>query len=36
MGLEPVAESLADTEAYIKAEIRKWAGVVEAAKITAD
>ncbi len=36
MGLEPVAENLTDTEAYIKAEIRKWARVVEAAKITAD
>ena len=36
MGLEPVAENLTDTEAYIKAEIRKWARIVEAAKITAD
>jgi tripartite-type tricarboxylate transporter receptor subunit TctC len=36
MGLEPVAENLTDTDAYIKAEIRKWARVVEAAKITAD
>jgi tripartite-type tricarboxylate transporter receptor subunit TctC len=36
MGLEAVAENLTDTEAYIKAEIRKWARVVEAAKITAD
>jgi len=36
MGLEPVAENLTDTETYIKAETRKWARVVEAAKITAD
>jgi tripartite-type tricarboxylate transporter receptor subunit TctC len=36
MGLEPVAENLTDTDAYIKAEIRKWARIVEAAKITAD
>jgi len=36
LGLEPVAESLAATDAYIKSEIRKWARVVEAAKITAD
>jgi tripartite-type tricarboxylate transporter receptor subunit TctC len=36
MGLEPVAENLAATDAYIKSEIRKWARVVEAAKITAD
>jgi tripartite-type tricarboxylate transporter receptor subunit TctC len=34
MGLEPVAENLAATDAYIKSEIRKWAPVVEAAKIT--
>jgi tripartite-type tricarboxylate transporter receptor subunit TctC len=36
MGLEPVAEGLAESEAYIQAEIRKWARVVEAAKITAN
>ncbi len=36
LGLEPVAESLGATDAYIKSEIRKWAGVVRAAKITAD
>jgi tripartite-type tricarboxylate transporter receptor subunit TctC len=36
LGLEPVAENLAATDAYIKSEIRKWARVVEAAKITAD
>ena len=36
LGLEPVAESLAATDAYMKAEIRKWARVVEAAKISAD
>jgi tripartite-type tricarboxylate transporter receptor subunit TctC len=36
MGLEPVAENLAATDAYIKSEIRKWARVVEAAKITSD
>ena len=36
LGLEPVAESLASTDAYIKSEIRKWARVVEAAKITVD
>ena len=36
MGLEPVAENLSATDAYIKSEIRKWARVVEAAKITSD
>jgi tripartite-type tricarboxylate transporter receptor subunit TctC len=36
LGLEPVGENLAATDAYIKSEIRKWARVVEAAKITAD
>jgi len=36
IGLEPVAENLAATDAYIKSEIRKWARVVEAAKITSD
>jgi tripartite-type tricarboxylate transporter receptor subunit TctC len=36
MGLEPVADDLAATDAYIKSEIRKWARVVQAAKITAN
>jgi len=36
LGLEPVAEDLGATDAYIKSEIRKWARVVEAAKITPD
>ena len=36
LGLEPAAESLEATDAYIKSEIRKWARVVAAAKITAD
>jgi tripartite-type tricarboxylate transporter receptor subunit TctC len=36
LGLEPVAENLAATDVYIKSEIRKWARVVEAAKITSD
>lgn len=36
LGLEPVAESLSATDAYIKSEIKKWAAVVRAAKITAD
>lgn len=36
IGLEPVAEGLAPTDAYIKSEIRKWARVVEAAKISSD
>ncbi len=36
IGLEPVAESLAASDAYIKAEIKKWARVVAAAKITAN
>jgi len=35
IGLEPVAESLAATDAYIKSEIRKWAAVVRAAQIYA-
>lgn len=34
IGLEPVAEGLAASDAYIKSEIGKWARVVEAAKIT--
>jgi tripartite-type tricarboxylate transporter receptor subunit TctC len=36
MGLEPMADNLAATDAYIRSEIRKWSRVVEAAKITAD
>ena len=36
LGLEPVAENLAATDAYIKSEIKKWARVVAAAKITAE
>jgi len=36
LGLEPVAENLAATDAYIKSEIKKWARVVQAAKIVAD
>src|SRR5258706_2535888 len=32
-GLEPAAESLANTNAYIKGEITRWAKVVKAAKI---
>ena len=36
LGLEPVAENLATTDAYVKAEIRKWARVVAAAKISAN
>ena len=36
MGLEPAADGLAATEAYIKSEIKKWAYVVQAAKITAE
>lgn len=35
IGLEPVAESLAATDAYIKSEIKKWASVVRAAQIYA-
>jgi len=35
IGLEPVAEDLAKSDAYIKAEIAKWARVVKAANITA-
>ena len=34
IGLEPVAEGLAASDAYIKSEIKKWARVVAAAKIT--
>ncbi len=36
IGLEPVGEGLAESEAYINAEIRKWAKVVKAANITAN
>ena len=36
IGLEPAAEPLANTNAYIKAEIAKWARVVKAANITAE
>jgi tripartite-type tricarboxylate transporter receptor subunit TctC len=35
-GLEPAAEPLANTNAYIKAEIARWAKVVKAAKITTE
>ena len=34
MGLEPVAEGLAPTQAYIRSEMKKWAKVVESAKIS--
>jgi tripartite-type tricarboxylate transporter receptor subunit TctC len=36
IGLEPAAEPLAATNAYIKAEVAKWMKVVTAAKITAE
>jgi len=36
IGLEPAAEPLEATNAYIRAEIAKWAGVVKAAGITAE
>jgi tripartite-type tricarboxylate transporter receptor subunit TctC len=36
IGLEPVGEGLAASDAYVKSEIRKWARVVAAAKITID
>ena len=36
IGLEPVAEGPGATDAYLKSEIKKWARVVAAAKITAD
>ena len=36
IGLEPAAEPLDKTNAYIKAEVAKWAKVVTAAKITAE
>lgn len=34
LGLEPVGEDLAASDAYVKSEIAKWAKVVKAAKIT--
>lgn len=34
LGLEPVGQDLAATDAYVKSEIAKWAKVVKAAKIT--
>jgi len=36
IGLEPVGQGLAESDAYIKSEIRKWAGVVKAAGISAN
>jgi hypothetical protein len=36
IGLEPVGEGLAASDAFIKSEIKKWARVVAAAKITVD
>ena len=36
IGLEPMAEPLAATNAYIKSELAKWMKVVTAAKITAE
>jgi tripartite-type tricarboxylate transporter receptor subunit TctC len=36
VGLEPVGEGLAPSDAFIKSEIKKWARVVTAAKITLD
>ena len=36
IGLEPAAEPLGKTNAYIKSEIAKWAQAVKAANITAD
>lgn len=36
IGLEPVGEGLAASDAYVKSEIRKWARVVAAAKIIVD
>jgi tripartite-type tricarboxylate transporter receptor subunit TctC len=36
IGLEPVAQGLAESDAYIKSEIRKWAKVVKAAGISAN
>jgi tripartite-type tricarboxylate transporter receptor subunit TctC len=34
IGLEPVAQGLAQSDAYIRSEIKKWAQVVKAANIT--
>jgi tripartite-type tricarboxylate transporter receptor subunit TctC len=36
LGLEPVGQDLAATDAYVKSEIAKWAKVVKAAGITAN
>jgi tripartite-type tricarboxylate transporter receptor subunit TctC len=36
VGLEPVGEGLAPSDAFIKSEIKKWGRVVTAAKITLD
>lgn len=36
LGLEPMADTLDKTNAYVKAEIAKWAKVVKAANITAN
>jgi tripartite-type tricarboxylate transporter receptor subunit TctC len=36
LGLEPVGQDLAATDAYVKSETAKWAKVVKAAKITAN
>ena len=36
IGLEPAAEPLDKTNAYVKSEITKWAHVVKAANITAE
>jgi tripartite-type tricarboxylate transporter receptor subunit TctC len=35
LGVLPMAGSVAETEAFVRAEVEKWAGVVEAAGITA-
>jgi tripartite-type tricarboxylate transporter receptor subunit TctC len=36
LGLEPIGEGLAASDAYVKSEIKKWARVVAAAKIAID
>ena len=36
LGLEPLSGPLAETNAYVKSEIEKWAKVVKAANITAN
>jgi tripartite-type tricarboxylate transporter receptor subunit TctC len=36
LGLEPLSAPLAETNAYVKSEIEKWAKVVKAANITAN